>query len=59
MSKEIEFKSQEELKKMLLQQYMDSYLKKTGLSIDAVVLVEGKDDAGNTIYYFGEKKEIK
>jgi hypothetical protein len=59
MTEEVEFKSQEELKKMLLQQYMDSYLKKTGLSVDMVALVEGKDDTGNVIYYFTEKKESK
>jgi hypothetical protein len=59
MTEEVEFKSQEELKKMLLQQYMDSYLKKTGLSVDMVALVEGRDDTGNVIYYFTEKKESK
>jgi hypothetical protein len=59
MSNEVEFKSQEELKKMLLQQYIDDFLENSGLSIDQVVLVEGKDGAGNKIYYFTEKKEEK
>ena len=35
---------------------MDSFLKQTGLSIDQVVLVEGKDKIGNKIFYFTEKR---
>lgn len=59
MSNEVEFKDIEEFKRMLLKQYMDHYMKKTGLTVDEIALVEAKDDAGNKIFYFTKKTEKK
>lgn len=59
MSQEVEFKDIEEMKRMLLKQYMDEYLKQTGLTAEEVALVEAKDDRGNKIFYFTKKTEKK
>jgi len=59
MSNEVEFKDIDEMKRMLLKQYMDEFMQQTGLTAEQIALVEAKDDRGNKIFYFTKKTEKK
>lgn len=58
MSDEVTFDNIDQMRRILLKQYMDEYLKTTGLKADQVVLVEGKDNVGNKVFYFTKRTEV-
>lgn len=62
MSKDVEFKLNEEFKNKLIKEYMDNFLQSKNLKPEDVVLVQEKTIQNNKeiiCYYFAEKTDAK